>query len=217
MGGTITGLRFQRKATDRVNVYLDGEFAFGLPGVLAARLRPGQQLSDAEIEQLGHADVIERTLDRAIHLLSFRPRSEAELRQRLVSAGVPAPAIDVACEELSRRGYLDDAEFARFWVQDRLRFRPKGARALRQELRTRGVANDAIEQAIGELNPLEDAYRAVKARAARMADLARSDPRACRMKLTGYLQRRGFDYSVVREVVDRLMVELAGPDGESAE
>jgi len=88
MAGKITSLRFQKRTPNRVNVYLDGGFAFGLPAIEAARLRVGQQLSAADIQRLRALDAFQKAYDRAVRFLSPRPRSEAEVRRRLAEAGI---------------------------------------------------------------------------------------------------------------------------------
>ena len=84
MTGTITALIAQKRNKDRVNVYLDGEFAFGLAAIEAIRLRQGQVLSDEEIEHLKALDEIERAHERALNLLSYRPRSAQEIRPQIL-------------------------------------------------------------------------------------------------------------------------------------
>ena len=115
-------------------------------------------------------------------------------------------------ERLAQHGYLNDAEFARFWVENRERFRPRGSRALRQELRQKGVDEKTAAAALAELDPADSAFRAAESQARRLADLANSDARSFRQKLSGYLMRRGFDYEVVRAVVNRFLQELAAED-----
>jgi regulatory protein len=83
VGRRITSLRFQKHSPDRVNVYLDDRFAFGLPAVEAARLRVGQTLENGEIERLRSLDIEQKASDRAVNFLAYRPRSEAEVRSRL--------------------------------------------------------------------------------------------------------------------------------------
>jgi len=207
MAGQITGLRFQQGTTDRVNVYLDGQFAFGLPALDAARLRVGQYLNDAEIAQLQIADLAQKTYDRAVRFLSYRPRSAAEVRRHLARAGADEALIAAVLDKLGEQGYLNDAEFARYWVENRAQFRPKGPRALRQELRQRGLAGETIETALAEVDAAGGAYTVARPRAARLAELVVSDPDAFRRKLGDFLARRGFDYETIREVVGRLAEE----------
>jgi len=217
MAGQITGLRFQQETADRVNVYLDGQFAFGLPALEAARLRVGQYLSDAEIAQLQSADLLQKTYDRAVRFLSYRPRSAAEVRQHLARSVEDEALIAAVLDKLVEQGYLNDAEFARYWVENREQFRPKGPRALRQELRQRGLAGEAIETALATVDVTGSAYTVARQRAARLAGLAASEPDVFRRKLSDFLARRGFDYGTIREVVKRLAEEAgaaAAPDDE---
>ena len=83
MAGTISALRYQKRNKNRVNVYVDDQFAFGLAAIEAARLRVGQALSDDDIARLRRQDDVERAHERALNFLSYRPRSEAEVRRNL--------------------------------------------------------------------------------------------------------------------------------------
>jgi regulatory protein len=209
MVGTITRLAFQKHAADRVNVYLDGEYAFALPVLDAARLRVGEHLDDDAIAQLQAQDERQKAYDRALHYLSFRPRSQAEVRRNLLAAGLEADLVEATLTRLAAQGYLDDAEFARFWVENRQQFRPKGSQALRGELRQRGVDSETVEAALAGLDPAVSAYEAARPRAIRLAALAQADATVFRRKLGDFLLRRGFEYEVVKETVARLLEEMA--------
>lgn len=208
MAGTITNLRFQKHTADRVNVYLDGKYALALPALEAARLRVGQHLADAEIARLQALDLRQKAYDRAVRFLSYRPRSATEVRQHLAEAEIDPVIAEETVARLAEQGYLDDAEFARFWVENRQRFRPKGEHALRQELRQRGLDADTITAALDGLDATESAYQAARPRALRLAALAQADPASFRRKLSSFLQRRGFDYDTTVETVARLLREL---------
>ena len=208
MAGTITRLAFQKHAADRVNVYLDGQYAFALPALDAARLRVGEYLDDDAIAQLRAQDERQKAYDRALRYLSFRPRSQAEVRRNLLAAGLEAELVEATLARLVSQGYLDDAEFARFWVENRQQFRPKGSQALRGELRQRGVAAETVKAALADLDPEASAYEAGQPRAVRLAALAQTDPAAFRRKLGDFLLRRGFGYEVVKPTVARLLQEM---------
>lgn len=208
MAGTITALRFQQGTADRVNVYLDGRYAFALPALDAAQLRIGQFLDDAAIAQLQATDRRQKAYDRAVRYLSFRPRSVAEVRRYLAKTEDDPEVIEAVIVRLLENSYLDDGDFARFWVENRQRFRPKGTTVLRQELRQRGVDPEAVAAALATVDPIEAAYQAAKPRALNLAELARNDPNLCRRKLGEFLLRRGFDHDTVRETVSRLIAEL---------
>ena len=207
MGGQITALRVQKRNRNRVNVYLDGRFAFGLAAIEAARLRVGQILTDEDIARLRQRDIAERAADRALDLLSYRPRSEAEIRERLAQRYDPETAAEVL-ERLHRSGLVDDREFARYWVRNRFQHNPRGVMALRQELYQKGVDESAIEEALAEYEEEEAAACAAERARRKFQGLP---PDAFRRRLTEYLLRRGFPYSIVRAIVQQAMTDL-GPE-----
>jgi len=198
MVGTITTLRFQKRNQDRVNVYLDDQFAFGLAAIEAACLRVGQVLSDDDIARLQEYDQVERACERALNFLSYRPRSEAEVRRNLRRKKVDDEIVEAAVERLTRAGLLNDLEFARYWVENRLQFNPRGARALRHELGEKGVAASIVAQALEDFDEESSARQVAEAGARRLAHLEPSD---FRRKLKGYMTRRGFSYAVIGPLV----------------
>lgn len=201
----VTALKLQTRNKTRVNVFLDGEFAFGLAKILALPLRIGQALSEAEIEQLQTRDAEEQAHERAVRLIARRPRSETEVRQRLQKAGVAAPVITVVLNRLRNSKLLDDEAFAKFWVENRTTFRPRSKRALQMELKRKGVSTTALADALQDTHDTEAAYALALKRAKRLAALPAPD---FRRKLSEYLARRGFDYETVEPIVRQVMAEV---------
>lgn len=201
----VTGLETQKRNARRVNVAVDGAFAFSLSLDEAARLHKGQALSDAEIAQLQGDDEVGRAVDRALRFLSVRPRSEHEVRQSLRLKEVPPPVIDRALERLRALGYVNDRAFAEYWASDRRQFKPLGARALRYELRQKGVSADIIDEVLREQDDSDEAYRAAQSQVRRVKS---SDPREMRQKLMMFLARRGFSPRDSRDAIARLLDEL---------
>jgi regulatory protein len=212
MAGTITALEVQKRNKERVNVYLDDEFAFGLSLLEATRLRKGQHLTDTEIAALKATDTVEKAYESAIRYLGNRPRSIAEIRRNLKEKEVEATVIDEVIERLEGRGYVDDAAFARYWIANRQQFRPRGGRALRFELREKGVPDAVINEVLADFEAGDAAYQAAQDKARRLRGL---DKRAFREKLGAYLARRGFDYDTVSEVTNRLIAEFEEDDGNA--
>lgn len=204
MAGKITTLEVQKRNPDRVSVYLDGRFAFGLPALVAARLAQGQFLSDADVAALQEEGAVEEAYNRALHFLSYRPRSRAELEEYLEKRGVNEPQIERITGRLERAGLLDDEAFAKYWVENRERFRPRGLRALRYELRNKGIGDDTIEEALAAVDVSESAYRSAGKKA---RQLRNTDQQTFCRKLVEYLARRGFSYEVAREAAERLWTE----------
>ncbi|MBZ0279456.1 MAG: RecX family transcriptional regulator [Anaerolineae bacterium] len=207
--GTITALEVQKRNKQRVNLYIDDEFAFGISLIEAAKLRKGQVLSEAEIAALRGEDAVLQAVDRAANFLSFRPRSAQEVRRNLAEKDMPPEIIEAALTRLTAMGYVDDDAFARYWAQNRGEFKPLSKKALRYELKQKGVADSVIDEALDSLDETEQAYKAAQSQTRKLRRLNRRD---FRTKLAAFLQRRGFSYSTTREVVDRLCDELEAED-----
>lgn len=196
----------QKRNKERVNVYLDGEFAFGLSRIVAAWLHPGQELSAEKIAELQAQDDIEVALQRALNFLSYRPRSEKEVRQNLKKHNYDQAVIDEIIERLVRGRLVDDAYFAELWVENRSEFRPRGSRMLRVELRQKGVPDRMIEQALSNLDELNLAIKAAQKKSHRFKNLEQDE---FRKKMYGFLARRGFHYEVIAEVVATIWEEIS--------
>lgn len=211
MEHTITGLEVQKRSPERVSVYLDGEFAFGLPAIEAARLHQGQVLSEAEIAALRALDDLSRAIDYAARLLARRPYSSAEIRRSLAAREVAPTTIEEALARLESLGYVDDRAFAQFWVENRERFRPRSPQALRHELRQKGLAADIIEAALSALDARESAVRAAQEPLRRLRGQTRAE---VQIRLGAFLARRGFDYDIIREAVEAILSQLDEEDPE---
>ncbi len=210
-GGTITAIEPQRRRGGRrFNVYVDGEFAFSLDASLAARLRVDQELDAAALASLSAADEHARALDAAYTLLSYRPRSAREVEQRLQQKGYSSGAIAAARERLDRFRLVDDTAFARYWVEQRQAFNPRGPTALRAELRAKGVGAADIAAALPEGDQSAAAYQAGLRR---LRSLSKLDHLTFRQRMGAYLQRRGFSYGVSAAAVERLWAEASGDAG----
>jgi regulatory protein len=200
----ITALVVQKRNPNRVNIHLDGEFAFGLARIVAAWLRVGQELSEEKIEQLQLEDARERAYQQAMLFLSYRARSESEIRQNLRKHEIPEPVIEQTLERLRQDGLANDAQFARMWVENRTAFRPRSRRLMAMELRQKGLASEAVSSAIEQVDDEALAYDAAQKRVARLKGLEWNE---FRKKMSDFLARRGFSYSVIAPVVTRIWNE----------
>jgi regulatory protein len=198
MAKKITSLKVQKRNKQRVNVYLDGEFAFGLTRFVASWLQVGQELTEQKIADLQHKNEIEVGLQKALRFLSYRPRSEKEVRLNLKKHQIDEVNIETIIDRLQQTRLLDDAEFARSWVENRSEFRPRGRRALQMELRQKGLPEDEIEGALSDLDEESLAYRAAQKQAHKYKDL---DWKEFRTKMSAFLARRGFDYAIISSVI----------------
>lgn len=214
MTRTITAIEPQKKSPNRVNIYLDGEYTFGLSRFQAAWLNIGQLLSDEKISKLIHADGLENAYQKALHFISFRPRSVAEVRNNLSKRGIPEILINETIRRLQDNSLLDDISFSKEWVTNRKEFHPRSQMALRIELRQKGVTDDVINLVLDE-NPDDDslALLAAKKYLHRLKDLNKFE---FRKKLSSYLSRKGFGYSSINPVFSAVWNDLH-PSAEHGE
>ena len=209
----ITAIEPQQKNPQRVNLYLDGEFAFGLAAVVAAWLRVGQELGEEKIASLKSQDELEVTYQKALHFLSFRPRSSAEIRQNLSKRGISEALIEETLNRLSSTGQVDDEAFARSWVENRNTFRPRGKPALRMELRRKGLSDEIVQSVLDtQMNEAALAFTTARKYARRLAGLEWPE---FRQKLSGFLARRGFSYTTLAPVVSEVWKETQTADAGS--
>ena len=204
MSGRITAIEPQARHANRFNLHIDDRFAMGLSSIIAAKLRVGQTLSDADLAALEREEAYETAHEQALRYLEPRPRSRAELKQQLRKKQVADDVIDQVVARLTEAGLLDDEAFAKYWVENRESFRPRAGRALRFEMKRKGLSDAAIKQAIGSIDESESAYRAGAARAPRWRELER---REFMEKLGAFLVRRGFSYAVAKDAAKRLWDE----------
>lgn len=212
MNQTITALKVQKRNPNRVNVYLDNEFAFGLARIVAAWLHVGQELDEAKIASLQKEDQAEVAYQKALHFLSFRPRSEKEVEQRLLKEDYTENVISATIDRLKEQHFLSDPQFAALWVENRTAFRPRSQRMLAMELRQKGIAEEVISSALEQTDEDEVlAYQAAQRYVRRLKGL---EWQVFRQRLTGYLGRRGFQYGTAAPVVRRIWAEFHSEDGD---
>ena len=195
----------QKRNPNRVNVHLDGEYAFGLARIVAVWLRVGQELDEEKLKRLQVEDARERAVQQALLFLSYRARSESEIRQNLRKHEMPEEVIEETIARLRQDGLANDGQFAQAWVENRSTFRPRSRRMLAMELRQKGLDEEAVSSALEDVDDEPLAYEAAKKRAPRLKALEWVD---FRKKLSEFLARRGFSYSVIAPVVTRIWNEV---------
>lgn len=203
----ITAIEVQKKNPKRVNIHLDGEFAFGLDRFVAAWLAVGQTLSEEKISRLVAEDAGEKAYQQAMLFLGYRARSEAEVRKNLEKHEIPSEVIETTIERLREERLLNDGEFAQNWVANRSEFRPRSKRALTFELKRKGLDESAIRSATEAVDENALAYAAAEKRIRRLEHLEWNE---FRKKLSEFLARRGFAYEVIAPTVKKLWSERGG-------
>ncbi|MEE4193740.1 MAG: RecX family transcriptional regulator [Anaerolineae bacterium] len=201
----ITALKVQKKNPNRINVYLDGTFAFGLSRIVAAWLNIGQELSAEKITELQAQDTYEVAYQKAVNFISYRSRTSQEVQRKLKDLEYEEAVIEDVVERLRSNHFLGDAGYAQRWVENRIDLKPRSHRLMAMELRQKGVADEDIDRALEDAPADEElAYEALKRRIHRYVRLDFSD---YRKKASAYLGRKGFSYSVISPVIKQVWDE----------
>ncbi|MBN1231419.1 MAG: RecX family transcriptional regulator [Anaerolineales bacterium] len=201
----ITAITVQKKNQNRVNIFLDGEYAFSLTIFVAAWLQSGQMVDDKKIEELKAKDNQEIAYQRSLKFLAHRPRSILEVEQRLGKYGHSPELIEMIIEKLIENNYLNEKDFAEYWVGNRIEFRPRGKTMLRYELRQKGISDQIIEETLTPLDESRLVYLAARKQARKLNHLELDD---FRKKLSGHLARKGFGYADVAPIIEEIWQEL---------
>jgi regulatory protein len=209
----ITKIVEQKRRANRRNVFVDGQFAFGLSDNVVARfrLREGMQLSEALVREIAEGEVRQECLDCGLKYLGSRLHSRAELRKKLIRREFGEPVVEGVLDQLARLGYLDDARFAKTKALAAAEHKHHGRRRAFVELLKAGVKKDVADAALEDVYSQADSLGVARELARKkLASLKRLEPMVARRRLAGMLMRRGFDYETVRPVID----EVLGRGGE---
>ena len=203
--GTITSIEEQARTRKhlgtRVNVFINDRFSFALDAELVTRyaLEAGVVLDAERLQELLEEDGDAKAYARALYYLGFRPRAAQEIRERLRRDEWPDTVIERVIERLQNEKLLNDAAFAALWVENRTLFKPRGSRALRQELRIKGVEKEEIETVLPDAD--EELANAVAALSSKERQWQRLEGREREQKMLAWLQRRGFPFGVARSAI----------------
>ena len=202
---TITKLEPQKKNPQRLNVYIDGEFAFGISRAIAPWLSVGDQLSQQKVQDLKNNDLTEGAYQRALNFLSYRSRSEQEIRLNLSKHEIPEEINIEVLDKLRQSSLVDDRALASNWIENRAQFKPRGKRALTSELIQKGVSREIIEEELKHVDEQELALRCARGRISRYQNL---DQENYHKKMYAYLNRRGFPYQIIKDTVQEIWQEI---------
>jgi regulatory protein len=215
----ITALEPQANNAERINLYVDGRFLLGVSVavVLQMKLELEQELSPEQLEQLRGEEALQQAIERAYNYLSYRPRSREEVRRYLRRKQTAPAIIDATLERLDRLELVNDHAFASFWVENREQYSPRGASAIKNELRMKGVTREVVDEMISDEKDEELALRAGRKKAHSLLHNPAMDYMTFRTRLGSFLQRRGFGYEVVARTVKALWKELKEDKGDKGE
>jgi regulatory protein len=207
----ISDIKPQQRNKNRVSVYLDGKYGFSLDyeTLNRAGLHVGDTVSDELRENLLQKDEYARVRDYAYTLLSYRSRTEYELRTRLLERGFQQGSVQQVLHSLKQSGLVDDRSFAEKWMEDMFSRRPMGRLRAENELTKRRIREDLIHDVCEKAYQEDTEARLGRAAAEKkLSSLSSYPEEAVRKKVFSFLQRRGFDFGVIHN----LMKEFFGDD-----
>lgn len=192
-----------------LQLQIDGEPAFSLSPDVCVQfgLRTGDEITSERLLAVREAEERHSAMKSALRLLSYRPRSEREIKDRLAKKGIAPQIRDATVGRLRETGLIDDEAYARTFVESRGRTSPRGRRLIAAELRAKGVSKPIAEEASVDIDEPEAAYRAAVRRARSLTKVSLTD---FRRRVGDFLVRRGFGYEIAGETVSRLWAETRG-------
>jgi regulatory protein len=205
---TITRIQAQKKNPRRRSVFLDGKFAFGLDEEIVSRLglEKGKDLTEGRVKEVLSQKAESEAKNVALRFLSFRRRTEKEIKDKLKKKGFDEKTIKSTIDKLKQYDLINDSEFAAAWVRERLTYKPRGKKLLAQELWRKGIRKEIIDQVTGELCQDEDkpAIELLEKIKGRYKNLV---PQVARRRMYGLLIRRGFSYETVNNALQSVLVK----------
>ena len=174
--------------------------------IMQFQLQTGTDLDEKKLREVLAADQKRKSLQKALHLISIRPRSAAELKERFKREGYFDETIDESLDYLQKNGYLNDTLFAEKFARSKLQKKDIGESSLRFELHKKGISKSIIESIIkkiyGETPELDIALKAGKKK---LRTIRTADDIAKKRKLYQFLAQRGFSADVIRQVIGELV------------
>lgn len=197
----VTNIKQQLRRSDRFSIYVDNKYTFSLSEaeLVAIKLKVGQEFTQGELAELKQRAVVDKGFDRALNLISRRPRSEWELRTYLKRKDYDEDSTISILNKLRDIGYVDDRDFAERWVENRRLLKPISKRKLIQELRSKRIDNETIENVMNQ-----DETDDVEALRNIIVSKRRQTKYQDDLKLIQYLSRQGYNYGDIKNVLSEI-------------
>lgn len=196
-----------QKNKKRVNVYLDGDFAFGLTKEVQYKynLSKGTEVDNKYIDKVLMAEEQSKCNDTALSFLSYRQRSEKEIINKLKQKEYEENIINNTLEYLRRNNLINDLEFAKSFMRDKINLNKYGPQRIKHELYKKGISSDIAKQIIDEYDHDDEYSNALQLAEKKISSYKNDDRNAIYRKLGGFLQRKGYSYGCVSKVLKELL------------
>lgn len=209
----ITKIEYQKNNKDRVNIYIDENFAFGidLNIMIKYSLVKNMELEDEFIDEIIMAEEEVKVYNYALSVLSRNAKSEKKLRDKLHEKGYDMQFIDKAIIKLKQQKYLDDERYSEMLINSKINISKHGKRKIKEALYEKGINREIIDEKLSEVSEDDELVRACALGSKKLRTLKEEDTRKKNIKLTNFLINKGFEFNVVKKAVSRL-TDSSGDD-----
>ncbi len=199
---TVTDIKKQKKDNGKYNVYIDGQYAFSLiaQDIEYFKIKTGNEISQNVYDYIVETVVYIKAQDTALKYLSYKMRTEKEVRAKLEQSDFGCDVIDKVMEFLLKYNYVNDYEYSMAFIRQCLKLNPLGAYGICQKLKSYGVKSSTAEKAIAD-SEIDEYYYAGKL-ASKKTSAKQFNSAADFKKLQDFLLRRGFSYDIIKSVID---------------
>ncbi len=206
----ITKVELQKNNDYRFSIYIDGEFAFGVTDELKYKynLKKGLEIDQETLDEILALESNNKAVNYVVYLLSFRSRSEKEIRDKLVEKEYLPHQIEYAIDYCKERNYINDYDFANSFVRDKININKYGPQKIKFQLYQKGISDSIIREVLEENIDKEEQYESCMELATKQAYKYRNDDHYKKYnKLCAYLYRRGYNYDIINNVVKEVLNE----------
>lgn len=212
----ITKIGRQKNNPERYNIYIEEKYAFAVDEtiLLKYQLSKGRILEDFERDEIVFDDEVRKAFNKAIQFLSFRMRSEHEVKEKLLDAEYGEAVVLEAIQKLYQLGFLNDETFSKALLETQKKTGKKGPRAIQQELIKKGIEKSLQEEVL-ESYTEEDQTQIAQTLAEKIANQQSSKtPRQVKQKIQDTLLRKGYSYAIISKVINEIEFETEAEEWE---
>ena len=202
----ITKIEYQKKNKNRVNIYLNDSFAFGIDLNIMVKysLSKNMELEETFIEEILKAEEEINVYNYALSVLSRTFKSEKQLRDKLNEKGYDGQFVDNTIIKLKEKKYLDDERYSEILINNKITVSKCGKRRIRQDLYNKGISNEIIDEKLRSISDDDELARALSLGIKKLRTIKKDDERRS-IKLSNYLVNKGFEFETVKKAVVTLL------------
>lgn len=205
----ITKIELQKKNKHRFSIFLDEEYSFSVSEdtLVRLRLKKGMTIDKSELDSILEQEDINSCRNYGLKLLGYKARSEYEIKEKMLKKGYSQNSINEAIKYLKELKYIDDEEYAKSYIKDRVNTKKLGYNRIKSELYNRRIDSIILENTMNETYNSEDEYdRALELAERKMNTSYRNDDtQAAYRKLGGFLQRKGYSMDTIIKVLNKVL------------